>query len=105
MSSKSSRVSDEDSLEIMDLSEAQQEPVLYSSRRLTAQQRQRLAPDTHLEITETSAGDHVIVFDGFGTIGLGDCFWLQHACSKFLNLYLNFWIHSSNFFLTMCIFI
>ena len=88
VSSKSSRESDEDSLEIIDLLEAQQAPVFYSSRRLTAQQRQRLAPDTQMKITETSAGDHVIDFNGFGTLGLGDCFRLQHACSKFCDLFL-----------------
>ena len=88
VSSKTSRIeSDDDSFtDIMDLSTSQQAPVVYSSRRLTNQQRERLEPRTlcHVFITETSTGEHIIAFDNFGAIGLDIMFEVQHACLKYL---------------------
>ena len=62
----------------------EREPVVYSSRRLTDQQRLRLAP-TCVELTITNydsdprKGPHSVWFEGYGVIGLHTCFKLRRV--------------------------
>jgi hypothetical protein len=61
------------------------EPVIYSSRRLTDQQRLRLASPTSVNLTiinedeDPKKGPHSIQFDGFGVIGFHPCFRLRRV--------------------------
>ena len=61
------------------------EPVIYSSRRLTDQQRLRLASPTRVNLTiinedeDPKKGPHSIQFDGFGVIGFQPYFRLRRV--------------------------
>ena len=61
------------------------EPMIYSSRRLTDQQRLRLASPTSVNLKiindddDPAEGPHSIRFDGFGVIGLHPCFRLRRV--------------------------
>ena len=64
------------------------EPMIYSSRRLTDQQRLRLASPTSVNLKiindddDPAEGPHSIRFDGFGVIGLHPCFRLRRVLKK-----------------------
>ena len=92
LSSSSSSVGEGTSNQFSDLLEEfenviPREQVVYSSRRLTEQQRLRLNPRDAVSLfilrdhgdSDPKIGPHFVTFEGYGAIGLDSCFLLRRV--------------------------